>query len=489
MLAVGLFVAKKVISDSSDHLSKRIVSTDHNNEPLVMHIKGIMVPVTVYDAFVNSENCIDLLLHTLCLIQTITQLTFRTRLLEMITQIVLDLLDDDYRRIPTNVQKEKYLKLLETFPQYVGLSAVFHVKFRSMTDYPRLIRSLLLKNYTKLAVNTMILYGTPHAIRFKDHILPTLVRLKDYSSIDSYVLHTELTHPDNRDIACAHIHELLLAQLRVLEHDLDHLKPYKNLFDTIRILHSQLLILLDKDIDKVYRTTLDLVSSLKLLVWIACQTQKDIQEVHQTQLEHYNVCVLGLISKNIACLSIEYRHLAKILILHRLCSSQITYKLGCLIAKLFDLSEYSAQFDYQPLARILPAQASLPLYGHKSYIQLVDNEQTLDVLQTLLHQLEQNAHNAAVGVHLEHCPTIESELVNPSVLQISFIEICKPTTGRTPIDAYIKSQRGGVSRISFIIDLLNIDCNFLLTRLFENKTILKIVYDLDAVRSLSNFFD
>jgi len=102
-------------------------------------------------------------------------------------------------------------------------------------------------------------------------------------------------------------------------------------------------------------------------------------------------------------------------------------------------------------------------------------------METVIYQCGNGTRAVAVGLDAEWCPQIGAETSLPSLLQISLNEPCNATTGHMELDAFIASRGVDACRISFLVDLVNVDCCEMLNRLFQDKAVVKIGFDFNGV--------
>jgi len=484
MLAIGMSVAHELIEDASDFLGNRMRPSENNTPTLVLNSRGIKVPVKVYDAFVNSENPIDLLLDTLCLIKENAQCM---RLLNTLSEIMIDLCDKDFRSLPTITQKDDFSELLLITPEFMAISSVFNLRFRQLQAYPSILRTLLRKRYTKLTIDIIIVHGVPSPLQFSEHILPTLVRLGDYSSLNTYILHSELTSPTHREEVCAHIQKCLLSQLKIMMENVDQFVHYKFAFDAIKLLHAQLVAFLGKNDYKNYHSTICFVNLLDTSMWMVTQAQEGALGFTSMQIEQQNLCLASLFVKHLSYLSEDDTRLYTRLIVQRLCSKSVSFDFGLHMASLFKIQQFGGQCPKLTTTHAPALHPTLPFYSHNGYVQRVNDEHALDAMEILFYQRRINDESIAVGLNVESCLTFDGLEHSPTLLLLSIDEICSPTTGRTCLDLFISAKAGKKSRITFAVDIVSLDCCKMLERLFKDDSIVKLGYNFKRVRSIIYF--
>jgi len=470
MLSGELSTAERVVIDSMAFVSERVVVGLHD----------LILPSAVNDAFELTDCPLDLLLDAMPLIQATSDSIGRSKckwLLKALSSLLLRLMDVDYTRMPQPYHKDAYIALVVIDPVLVSMCSVFHVCFEGIVQYPDILRGLLRQQYTQLAVQTMRLHGTPHEIEFIHHILPILVRIGDTESLNMYIEHTVVAHPEHRYQASEYTYNVLEFQLDLLKERLLNRKAYNKSIPIVKTLHSLLSALVDQNTNPLHLQSIECVRLIKATLWLVTQAYERTHEYTQEQINQSQLCLADLLIKTIECTSNDNAILLRILVATRLCSSAVSFNLGLRLSSVFKIESFAGKFinpaNFMPIA-----QHIIPFYKHQSFVQQVYNKTTHNAMDKLFRRC---GLRLELGIDLQTSPSIDKVPQLPARILISLQEVCEPTTGLKDLDAFINSQRYRNCRITFLVNLDVIDCSQVLRRLFIDPYRVKIGLNLKHV--------
>lgn len=345
------------------------------------------------------------------------------------------------------------------------------------------MKKVLSEGNTRLAVDIFKIHGTPSSIDFQT-ILNAHLRSEDIHSLKDYInFHLE-SNPSYHVDACAQLSLNIKSQMRQVHKSMEKNLPHRTSYERARQSHSFLSLLVGKILPGAqYYKQIYFINILKSANWLVSECQQGTKSYTELEIIRAHECLLDLMIMITKSVPTSEEKFFKKMIVKSLATKHVSYELARTLAILFENLD-CIDTPQPPIHTYPNAEPDLPFYHHGSFLLFVGDAKTLEIMETIFIKCGSSETDGIVGLDSEWAPGFAGEETNPSLFQISLEETLEYESGNKALDTYIQSMNNvnKKCRISFLVDLVNLDCELMLNTLFENNTIVKLGFDFRNVK-------